>query len=77
MALTAEGRVLTARGVRPWAELGRLPEGGRATVLTAVSTQRLLAADSTDSVYESADDGRTWMLRHRSAAGPEPWEYTP
>ncbi|MGW5974443.1 hypothetical protein [Streptomyces sp. NPDC055186] len=77
MALTADGRVLTARGARPWTELGRLPEGGQATVLTAVSTQRLPAANSTDSVYESADGGRTWMLRHRSAAGPEPREYTP
>ncbi|MFC9549161.1 F510_1955 family glycosylhydrolase [Streptomyces sp. NPDC056956] len=72
VALADDGRVLAARGGRPWAELGRLPEGGQATVLTAVTAQRLLAADSTDAVYESADGGRTWMLRHRPETGPEP-----
>ncbi|GHF21882.1 hypothetical protein GCM10018789_59900 [Streptomyces werraensis] len=71
VALTADGRVLTGRGDGPWTQLGRLPEGGEATVLTAVSMQRLLAADSTDAVYESADGGRTWMLRHRPATGQE------
>ncbi|MGJ3560571.1 WD40/YVTN/BNR-like repeat-containing protein [Streptomyces sp. INA 01156] len=72
VALAADGRVLTARGGGPWAQLGRLPEGGQAAVLTAVTAQRLLAADSTDTVYESADGGRTWMLLHRPATGPEP-----
>ncbi|KAF3463208.1 F510_1955 family glycosylhydrolase [Streptomyces sp. Tu 3180] len=71
VALTPDGRVLAARGDGPWTRLGRLPEGGKATVLTAVTTQRLLAADSTDAVYESADRGRTWMLRHRPATGSE------
>ncbi|GAA3503208.1 hypothetical protein GCM10019016_103180 [Streptomyces prasinosporus] len=78
VALTPNGRVLTARGEGPWTQLGRLPEGGKATVLTAVSPRRLLAADSTDAVYESADGGRTWKVLHRPAAGREhPWPYTP
>ncbi|WP_159053933.1 hypothetical protein [Streptomyces sp. AS58] len=42
-----------------------MPGKGQATVLTAVTEQRLLAADSTDAVYESADGGRTWLLLHR------------
>ncbi|MER6623006.1 F510_1955 family glycosylhydrolase [Streptomyces sp. NPDC000931] len=71
VALTADGSVLTGRGGGSWTQMGRLPEGGQTTVLTAVSTQRLLAADSADAVYESADGGRTWMLRHRPATGQE------
>ncbi|GAA2424764.1 hypothetical protein GCM10010421_09180 [Streptomyces glaucus] len=77
-ALTADGSVLTGRGDGPWTQLGRLPEGGRATVPAAVSPRRPPAADSTDAVYESADGGRTWMLRHRPVTGREyPWPYTP
>lgn len=37
VALTPDGRVLTARGDGPWTRLGRLTEGGKATVLTAVT----------------------------------------
>ncbi|WP_431985901.1 hypothetical protein [Streptomyces griseoflavus] len=51
--------------------MGRLPGGGEATVLTAVSARRLLAADNTDAVYESADGGRTWSALHRPTTGQE------
>jgi hypothetical protein len=78
VALSADGRVLTGRGGGPWTQLGRLPAGGEATVLTAVSTQRLLAADTTDTVYDSADGGRTWRVLHRPATGQEhPQPHTP
>ncbi|GGV45965.1 hypothetical protein GCM10010293_54100 [Streptomyces griseoflavus] len=71
VALTADGRTLTAEGDRRWTEVGRLPGGGEATVLTAVSARRLLAADNTDAVYESADGGRTWSALHRPTTGQE------
>ncbi|MFI5571360.1 F510_1955 family glycosylhydrolase [Streptomyces sp. NPDC051740] len=71
VALTADGRTLTAEGGRRWTQAGRLPGGGEAIVLTAVSARRLLAADSTDAVYESADGGRTWKVLHRPAIGQE------
>ncbi|MEU9353596.1 hypothetical protein AB0D65_22090 [Streptomyces griseoloalbus] len=49
VGLSADGRVLTGSGGGPWTQLGRLPAGGEATVLTTVSTRRLLAADTTDT----------------------------
>ncbi|MEU9237627.1 hypothetical protein [Streptomyces subrutilus] len=48
-----------------WTERGRLPEGARPTVLTAVSPTHLLAADTSDAVHESKDGGRTWTTVHR------------
>jgi photosystem II stability/assembly factor-like uncharacterized protein len=71
VGVSADGRVLTGRGGGPWTQLGRLPTGGEATVLTAVSTRRLLAADTTDTVYDSRDGGRTWQVLHRPATGQE------
>ncbi|MGA5552715.1 F510_1955 family glycosylhydrolase [Streptomyces pseudogriseolus] len=71
VGLSADGRVLTGRDGGPWTQLGRLPAGGGATVLTAVSTRWLLAADSTDTVYDSRDGGRTWKVLHRPATGQE------
>ncbi|MEU2783322.1 hypothetical protein ABZ629_16025, partial [Streptomyces sp. NPDC007110] len=67
LALTADGRVVASLDGRTWAEQGRLPAGGEGRVLTAVTTQHLLAADSADAVYESVDSGRTWMSLHRPA----------
>ncbi|MEJ1202722.1 MULTISPECIES: F510_1955 family glycosylhydrolase [unclassified Streptomyces] len=67
LALTADGRVIAGRDGRTWTEQGRLPTGGEGTVLTAVTAQRLLAADSADAVYESVDGGRTWIPLHRPA----------
>lgn len=69
VALATDGRVLSSRDGRAWTEAGRLPAGGQATVLTAVSTERLLAADDTDTVYQSTDAGRTWTVLHRPPAG--------
>ncbi|MFZ4155587.1 F510_1955 family glycosylhydrolase [Streptomyces pseudogriseolus] len=78
LALTPDGRVVAGDGGRTWTEQGRLPGDGRATVLTAVTAQRLLAADSTDTVYESVDGGRTWMLIHRPQTDSRhPQSYTP
>ncbi|MFD3959239.1 sialidase family protein [Micromonospora tulbaghiae] len=65
VALAADGRVVSSPDGRTWTEHGRLPEGGDPTVLTAVTAQRLLAADSTDTVYESTDAGRTWKVLHQ------------
>ncbi|MFI8483630.1 F510_1955 family glycosylhydrolase [Streptomyces rubrogriseus] len=67
LALTADGRVVAGLDGRTWAEQGRLPTGRGGRVLTAVTTQHLLAADSADAVYESVDGGRTWMSLHRPA----------
>ncbi|ANB03980.1 hypothetical protein SAM40697_6908 [Streptomyces ambofaciens] len=71
IALAADGRVISSRGGQTWTESGRLPEGGEPTVLTAVTAQRLLAADSTDTVYESTDAGRTWAVLHRPSAAAD------
>lgn len=71
VALAADGRVLTGRAGGPWTQRGRLPEGGKSTVLTAVTAQHLPAADTTHAVYKSADGGRTWMLLHRPGNGQE------
>ncbi|MEU2769852.1 F510_1955 family glycosylhydrolase [Streptomyces diastaticus] len=68
IALAADGRFVNSRDGRTWTENGRLPEGGEPTVLAAVTAQRLLAADSTDTVYESTDAGRTWTVLHRPSA---------
>ncbi|WP_166027319.1 F510_1955 family glycosylhydrolase [Streptomyces chilikensis] len=65
VGLTPDGRVVSGESGGAWADRGRLPEGGEATVLTAVTARRLLAADSTDTVYESTDGGRTWTVLHR------------
>ncbi|QYX76156.1 F510_1955 family glycosylhydrolase [Streptomyces akebiae] len=65
VALAADGRVVSSRGGRTWTERGRLPDGGDPTVLTAVTGQRLLAADSSDTVYQSTDAGRTWKVLHQ------------
>ncbi|MFE0803328.1 F510_1955 family glycosylhydrolase [Streptomyces sp. NPDC058812] len=67
LALTADGRVVAGRDGRTWTEQGRLPAGEGGRVLTAVTAQRLLAADSADAVYESVDGGRTWMTLHHPA----------
>ena len=78
VGLNADGRVLTGRGGGPWTRLGRLPASGEATVLTAVSTRRLPAAGNTDTVYASADGGRTWRILHCPATSrKQPWPYTP
>ncbi|MFG3133601.1 F510_1955 family glycosylhydrolase [Streptomyces tendae] len=73
LALTADGRLVTSRDGRTWTEQGRLPTGGEGRVLTAVTAQRLLAADSADAVYESVDGGRTWkLLQHPTASSDHP-----
>ncbi|WP_162688748.1 MULTISPECIES: F510_1955 family glycosylhydrolase [unclassified Streptomyces] len=71
VGLAADGRVMSSRGGQAWTEQGRLPAGAKPTVLTAVTGQRLLAADTTDTVYESTDAGRTWMVLHQPSAGAE------
>ncbi|CAL9617926.1 hypothetical protein SUDANB176_05777 [Streptomyces sp. enrichment culture] len=65
VALAADGRVVTGRDGRNWTGRGRLPAGGEPTVLTAATARHLLAADTTDTVYESTDAGRTWTVLHR------------
>lgn len=40
-------------------------------MLTAVTAERLLAADSTDTVYAATDAGRTWTVLHRPATATE------
>ncbi|HLU74719.1 F510_1955 family glycosylhydrolase [Streptomyces sp. NPDC059515] len=65
VALAADGRVVTSRGGQTWTEQGRLPTGGEPTVLTAATVRHLLAADSTDTIYQSTDGGRTWTALHR------------
>ncbi|WP_394426693.1 F510_1955 family glycosylhydrolase [Streptomyces sp. SGAir0957] len=71
VALAADGRVVSSPDGRTWTERGRLPQGGDPTVLTAVTAQRLLAADSTDAVYQSTDAGRTWKVLHRPSQTTE------
>ncbi|MCX5417643.1 F510_1955 family glycosylhydrolase [Streptomyces sp. NBC_00059] len=71
VALAADGRVLSSQGGRNWTKHGRLPGDGAPTVLTAVSAQRLLAADSTDTIYQSNDAGHTWKTLHQSAQTTE------
>ncbi|MBT2415673.1 exo-alpha-sialidase [Streptomyces sp. ISL-12] len=71
LAFTADGRLVASGDGRTWTEQGRLPADGEGRVLTAVTTQRLLAADSTDAIYESVDGGRTWKLLHRPAAASD------
>ncbi|MER6612183.1 hypothetical protein [Streptomyces xantholiticus] len=51
--------MLSSRDGRTWTEHGHLPQGGDPTVLTAVTAQRLLPGDSTDSTDQSTDAGRT------------------
>ncbi|MFD5572733.1 beta propeller repeat protein [Streptomyces cadmiisoli] len=59
VGLAADGRVLTGRrGGEPWTRVGRLPGKGRAAVLTAVTQQWLLAADSTDAAVITAPCAR-------------------
>ncbi|MCZ9348778.1 exo-alpha-sialidase [Streptomyces mutabilis] len=65
VALSPDGRVLSSRDAQKWTDRGRLPHGGEASVLTAVTAQRLLAADNTEAVYQSTDAGRTWKVLHR------------
>ncbi|MEU2180329.1 F510_1955 family glycosylhydrolase [Streptomyces thermolilacinus] len=65
VALAADGRVLRSGDGAAWREQGRLPKGGEPTLLTAVTAQDLLAADSTDFVYRSTDAGRTWTVLHQ------------
>ena len=36
--------------------------------LPPLTEQRLLAADSTDTVYQSTDAGRTWKVLHQPTA---------
>ncbi|MFE2129455.1 F510_1955 family glycosylhydrolase [Streptomyces amritsarensis] len=64
-ALAVDGRVLAGGGGKSWSEQGRLPGGAQGAVLTAVGPDRLLAADSAESVHESTDGGRTWTTVHR------------
>lgn len=71
LALTPDGRILAGRDGQTWAEQGRLPAGGEGRVLTAVTAQHLLAADSADVIHESVDGGRTWMSLHRPASGAD------
>nr|WP_181411846.1 exo-alpha-sialidase [Streptomyces sp. F8] len=71
IALAADSRVVSSRDGRTWTEQGRLPAGGEPTVLTAVTAERLLAADSTDTAYESTDAGRTWTVLHRPPTAVE------
>ncbi|WTC47101.1 glycoside hydrolase [Streptomyces anthocyanicus] len=71
LALAADGRLVASRDGRTWTEQGRLPTGREGRVLTAVTAQRLLAADSTDAVYESVDGGRTWKLLQRPTASSD------
>ncbi|WP_198358386.1 F510_1955 family glycosylhydrolase [Streptomyces fildesensis] len=66
IALATDGRVLTSPDGTTFTEHGHLPHGAKPTVLTAVNTTRLLAADDADTVYESKDGGRTWNVLHRS-----------
>jgi hypothetical protein len=68
LALTADGRVVGSRGGGTWTEHGRLPRGSSPTVLTAVTAQRLLAADSTSTVHQSLDGGRTWKVLYEPPA---------
>ncbi|MBD9731389.1 exo-alpha-sialidase, partial [Streptomyces sp. H28] len=65
VALTVDGRLVTSRGGQTWTEQGRLPTRGEPTVLTAATPLHLLAADSTDIIYESTDGGHTWTTLHR------------
>lgn len=67
--LTKDGRVVASPDGRTWTEQGRLPAGSEPTVLTAVTAQRLLAADGADTVHESTDAGRTWTVIHRPDTG--------
>uniref|UniRef100_UPI0034D5F32C F510_1955 family glycosylhydrolase n=1 Tax=Streptomyces sp. CHD11 TaxID=2741325 RepID=UPI0034D5F32C len=69
IALTADGRTVSTLDAQKWTQGGRLPGRGSPTVLTAVSGKRLLAADSTDTVYQSTDTGRTWAVLHRPPEG--------
>ncbi|UYQ60628.1 F510_1955 family glycosylhydrolase [Streptomyces peucetius] len=60
-----DGRVLRGTDGRTWTVSGRLPRGAEPTLLSAVTADRLLAADSADVVYESKDGGRSWAVLHR------------
>ncbi|MEU3662808.1 F510_1955 family glycosylhydrolase [Streptomyces sp. NPDC032940] len=71
LALTADGRLVASRDGRTWTEQGRLPADGEGRALTAVTAQRLLAADSADAVYESVDGGRRWKLLQRPTASSD------
>jgi hypothetical protein len=65
VGLDPGGQVRTSPDGRTWTVNGRLPEGAEPTLLTAVSPDHLLAADSSDAVYESKDGGRSWDVLHR------------
>lgn len=65
MALGADGQVLRSADGRSWTTSGRLPKDAAGTVLSAVSADRLLAADADDVVYESKDGGRSWVVLYR------------
>ena len=68
VALDPGGQVLTSPDGRTWTVSGRLPEGAEPTVLTAVSPDHLLAADSADAVHESKDGGRSWDVLYRPSS---------
>ncbi|MFE9842061.1 F510_1955 family glycosylhydrolase [Streptomyces goshikiensis] len=70
LALGTDGRVLAGGEGGPWSPRGSLPSRSKPTLLTAVSADHLLAADSADAVYESTDGGRTWRVLYGPSAGP-------
>ncbi|MFH9467157.1 F510_1955 family glycosylhydrolase [Streptomyces clavifer] len=70
VALGADGKILNSSDGRTWEARGGLPlpQQAKPTVLTAESATHLLAADTSDTVYESKDAGRSWRVLHRPAS---------
>ncbi|MGW2354044.1 WD40/YVTN/BNR-like repeat-containing protein [Actinacidiphila glaucinigra] len=69
VALTPDGHVMTSRQGTSWSKRGALPDGAQPTVLAAVTSSRLLAADTANTIYESTDGGRTWNVLYRAEGG--------
>lgn len=65
IGLGRDGQVLRSTDGRTWTASGSLPEGAEPTLLSAVTADRLLAADSGDVVHESKDGGRSWEVLYR------------
>lgn len=68
VALTPDGQVMTSRQGTSWSKRGALPDGAQPTVLAAVTSSRLLAADTANTIYESTDGGRTWNVLYRAGS---------
>lgn len=67
-AVDSSGRVHEgARGGSAWEQVGAL--GGRPQAMTLDRGRLYVAVEEGDRtmIYDSADDGRTWRLRHRGA----------